>query len=55
MTWETFKATSERQYLISTLRHCAGNISEAARVLAVERSTVHKWLKHHQIEKHHYT
>lgn len=53
-TWEAFKAESERAFLVATLRDCAGNISEAARVLGVERTTVHKWLKHHQIEKRHY-
>ncbi len=53
-TWEAFKSESEREYLIQTLRHCQGSISEAARVLAVERTTIHKWLKQLQIEKHHY-
>lgn len=51
MSWEAFKAQSERQFLIDTLRHCDGNISESARLLKVERSTVHKWMKSHQIQK----
>jgi len=53
-TWEDFKSESERSYLIEVLRHTAGNISEAARVLNVERTTIHKWLKSWQIAKHHY-
>ena len=54
LPWDEFKKSSERDYLLRVLRHCRGNISEAARVLAVERSTVHKWLKSNEIEKHHY-
>ena len=54
-SWETFKVKSERAYLIATLKHCDGNISEAARLLEIERSTVHKWFKSLQIEKHHYS
>ncbi len=53
-TWEAFKMESEREFLIQTLRKCQGSISETARVLAVERTTIHKWLKHLQIEKQHY-
>ncbi|MGE0174725.1 MAG: sigma-54-dependent transcriptional regulator [Oligoflexales bacterium] len=53
-TWENFKVQSERQFLIDTIKYCEGNISEAARILKVERSTVHKWLKTYQIEKQHY-
>ncbi len=52
--WETFKLNSERSYLIAVLRQCKGNISEAARLLEIERSTVHKWLKSLHIEKSHY-
>lgn len=52
--WEEFKQSSERNYLIAVLKHCQANISEAARILQVERSTIHKWLKSHQIEKQHY-
>jgi two-component system nitrogen regulation response regulator NtrX len=52
--WEAFKTDAERSFLIFMLKHCQGNISEAARELAVERTTVHKWLKSYQIEKHHY-
>ncbi len=53
-SWESFKSESERRFLVQTLRSCQGNVSEAARVLGVERTTVHKWLKLHQIEKQHY-
>lgn len=54
LPWEEFKVVSERQYLIRVLKSCEGNISEAARLLKVERSTIHKWFKSLQIEKHHY-
>jgi DNA-binding NtrC family response regulator len=53
-TWEHFKAASERAFLVKTLKACHGNISEAARILAVERTTIHKWLKTYDIEKRHY-
>ncbi len=53
--WETFKLNSERAYLVAVLKSCKGNISEAARLLEVERTTIHKWLKSLQIEKRHYS
>ncbi len=53
-TWEAFKSKSEREYLITALKSCKGNISETARVLQIERSTIHKWLKSFHIEKFHY-
>ena len=54
LPWDEWKMRSERAYLIRTLCYCQGNISEAARVLSVERSTIHKWLKAYGIEKLHY-
>ena len=53
-TWEKFKLESERNYLIRVLKYAEGNISEAARLLGVERTTVHKWLNSMQISKQHY-
>ena len=52
--WESFKKESERNYLIFALRTCKGNISETARVLAVERTTIHKWMHTYQIQKQHF-
>lgn len=52
--WESFKKESERNYLIFALRTCKGNISETARVLGVERTTIHKWMHSYQIQKQHF-
>lgn len=52
--WHRFKERTERAYILKTLRHSDGNISEAARLLHVERQTIHKWLKTYQIERSEY-
>ena len=50
-SWTSFKARSERAFVVGTLKHCDGNVSETARVMGVERQTVHKWIKAYGILK----
>jgi DNA-binding NtrC family response regulator len=43
--WQQFKDDSERSYLQRVLESTGGNVSEAARLLQVERTTIYKWIK----------
>jgi two-component system nitrogen regulation response regulator NtrX len=54
MPWEEFKTRSEKGFLVATMRFCEGNVADAARILEVERSTVHKWMRSLGIEKEDY-
>ena len=47
--WHVFKQRSERAHIERSLAAADGNISEAARLLGVERQTIHKWLKVYDI------
>ena len=51
MSWEEFRSYSDREYLQKMLDHCEWNVSKAARILKVDRSTVHKWLNQNNIKK----
>ncbi len=44
-SWETFQAESGRKFLEYILRKSDGNVSEAARVLDVERAYLHRLMK----------
>ncbi|MCX6119540.1 MAG: sigma-54 dependent transcriptional regulator [Proteobacteria bacterium] len=50
LSWEAFKHKSEKSYLLKVLKQTRGNMAEAARLLQVERSTVHKWVKALEID-----
>jgi DNA-binding NtrC family response regulator len=41
----------ETQHITATLRHTGGNITEAAFILGIDRSTVYAKLKRHQISR----
>lgn len=45
MTWESFHETVDREFLRFTLRQAKGNVSEAARLLELERAYLHRLLK----------
>lgn len=41
----------ERTHLIAALAESNGNVSHAASLLGIEKSHMHKRMKHHQIDK----
>lgn len=45
MTWEAFHETVDREFLRFVLRQAKGNVSEAARLLELERAYLHRLLK----------
>jgi two-component system nitrogen regulation response regulator NtrX len=45
MTWETYHETADREFLRFVLKTAKGNVSEAARLLALERAYLHRLLK----------
>ena len=45
LPWGEFKLRSEREYLTRILKTTSNNVSEAAEILGVERTTVYKWIK----------
>lgn len=45
MTWESFHETVDREFLRFILRQAKGNVSEAARLLELERAYLHRLLK----------
>ena len=54
LTLESFKARTEKQYLISVLQKCRGNITQAAKLLDLERTYLHRKIQDHQIQKKEY-
>ena len=51
MTWKQFRNTSDKAYLSKIIGICDGNISQASRLLEVDRTTLHKWIKAHNIAR----
>ena len=51
MPWHEFKNTSERQHILRAIELANGNMTEAAKLLQVERQTIYKWIKAYEIEK----
>ena len=45
LTLKAFRENTDREYIKSTLQQCQGNVSEAARILGVERTNLHKKMK----------
>jgi len=45
LTLKAFREKSDREFIQSTLQKCGGNVSEAARILGVERTNLHKKMK----------
>jgi two-component system nitrogen regulation response regulator NtrX len=45
VTLKAFRENTDREYIKSTLQKCQGNVSEAARILGVERTNLHKKMK----------
>jgi transcriptional regulator with GAF, ATPase, and Fis domain len=45
MTWERFQEFSGREFLKFVLRVTHGNVSEAARILELERAYLHRLMK----------
>jgi len=45
LTLKVFRENSDREYIQSVLQKCQGNVSEAARLLGVERTNLHKKMK----------
>lgn len=54
MTLDSFKRKAERDYIISILKKSNGNISQAARLLDLERTYLHRKIHEHAIEKKEY-
>jgi two-component system nitrogen regulation response regulator NtrX len=44
-TLKTFRENTDREYIQSVLQKCQGNVSEAARLLGIERTNLHKKMK----------
>jgi transcriptional regulator of acetoin/glycerol metabolism len=42
---------SERQHITRAIELANGNMTEAAKLLQVERQTIYKWIKAYEIEK----
>ena len=49
--WHVFKAKSEREHILRAINLADGNMTEAARLLQVERQTMYKWIKTYNIER----
>lgn len=49
-----FKEETEKKYLIAVLKSCQGNISKAAKILAIERTHLHKKIQLFEITKKDY-
>ncbi|MCX6124467.1 MAG: sigma-54 dependent transcriptional regulator [Proteobacteria bacterium] len=49
--WHMFKAKSEREHILRAINLADGNMTEAARLLQVERQTMYKWIKTYNIER----
>ncbi len=45
LTLKAFRENTDREYIKSTLQQCQGNVSEAARLLGIERTNLHKKMK----------
>jgi len=45
MTLKSFRENAERQYIKNTLENCDSNVTEAARILGIERTNLHKKMK----------
>lgn len=45
LTLKAFRENTDREYIKSTLQKCQGNVSEAARLLGIERTNLHKKMK----------
>ncbi|MCX6116304.1 MAG: sigma-54 dependent transcriptional regulator [Proteobacteria bacterium] len=50
-SWHDFKMRSEREHIIKAINMAQGSMSDAARLLKVERQTMYKWMKAYGIEK----
>lgn len=51
LTLRELRDTAERDYIRSTLEDCDWNVTKAADLLGVERTNLHKKIKHHGIER----
>lgn len=49
--WHEFKSRSEKAHILKAIQAADGSMSEAARLLQVERQTIYKWLKVYGIER----
>lgn len=47
---DQWNRTFEREYLCSLLKQHGGNISQAARAAGVDRKTIHRLLKKHDLD-----
>ena len=45
MTWDDFHQSIDRNYVSFVLHHAEGNVSEAARILCLERAYLHRLMK----------
>lgn len=50
-TWESFHESAEREFLRFVLKQAKGNVSEAARILELERAYLHRLLKRLGIQR----
>ena len=50
-TWLSFRDRVNREYISFVLSSCGGNVSEAARLLKLERSYLHRLIKKLGVQK----
>lgn len=54
LSLEDFKKKTEREYILATLKRAQGNITQAAHLLNLERTYLHRKLTEHKITKKEY-